>query len=355
MSATATMQRRGVRRGPAPRKFLDASQRRVFKSLKEQRNFDRLTPSDVQPGDPILSGFSVDSAQNSSFVGMELFAVVPVPKDEGSFYKWGQANHLRREDTLRAPGGKYSRSSPSLTKVSFATLERGHEAELDADTRDNADDSLNLDKQHSEYATAKVMLDFEHDAAALVQASGSYASGHTTTLSGTSRWSDLVNSNPIGNVETGKETVRSKIGRYPDTMLMSAAVRSKLVQHSQILGRLTNVQRTGTGDITDALLASIFGVSRIVVASPIEITSPEGATVTYADMWNDTVSLLVTDEPNEGTKNFGVTWSRWGTEVFITEMYYEENKRVYVFRTRAKYDFDVISNISGYAILDTLA
>jgi hypothetical protein len=187
----------------------------------------------------------------------------------------------------------------------------------------------------------------------LAQTSGSYAT--TVTLSGTNQWSNLTASNPIGDVETGKEAIRAKLGRYPDTLFMNAAVRSKLVQHTQIMGRLTNVQRTGTGDITDSLLASIFGVDRILIARPIEITSAEGATDVYADLWNDSVGLVVTDEARQRGRNFGITWSRWGAGIWVTDTYREEDIRSNIYRTRAKYDQDVVSSISGYLIIDTLA
>jgi hypothetical protein len=288
-------------------------------------------------------------------VGQQVFAPMSVDKDAGAFYKWGARSFLTREDVLRAEGGKYTRSNPSLSQVTFSTFERGHEAPLDDDVKNNADSQLALDKEFSGYATSKVALQFEKDAATLAQTSGSYASGHTVTLSGTNQWSDLTNSNPIGNVETGKETIRSKIGRYPDTIVMNAAVRSKLVQHSQIISRLTNVQRTGTGDISDSLLASIFGVNRILVANPIEITSAEGVTDTYADLWNDSVALVVTDEAKQRGRNFGMTWSRYGVGVWTTDTYRDEPIRSTVYRTRAKYDQDVVSSISGYLIIDTLA
>jgi hypothetical protein len=315
----------------------------------------RVTPADVQPGNPVLSGFSVAYMQASGFIAKDVFSIVPVDKDEGSFYKWGSATFLKREDTQRATGGKYNRSNPSLEKVNFATQERGHEAPMDDDVKANADSQLSLDRQFSEYATAKVLLDIENDAQGLLQASGSYASGHTTTLSGTSQWSNLTQSNPIGDVVTGMETIRGKTGRYPDTLVISAAVRAKLVQHSQIIARLVNVQRTGTGDISDDLLASVLGIKRILVANPIEITSAEGATATYADLYSDSAALVITDEPRTGSRNFGVTWSRWGAGLVITENYREDNTRSTIYRSRAKYDQDVISSVSGYLIIDTLA
>jgi len=313
----------------------------------------RIAASDVQPGNPVLSGFSVAYMQDVGMVGQELFKPMAVDKDAGAFYKWGARSFLSREDVLRAEGGKYYRSNPSLSQVTFSTQERGHEAPLDDDVRNNADSQLSLDKEFSGYATSKVALQFEKDAATLAQTSGSYAS--TVTLSGTSQWSNLTASNPIGDVETGKETIRAKVGRYPDTIVMNAAVRSKLVQHSQIIGRLTNVQRTGTGDISDSLLASIFGVNRILIAQPIEITSAEGQTDTYADLWNDNVILAITDEPRQRGRNFGITWSRYGTGIWVTDTYREEAIRSNIYRTRAKYDQDVVSSISGYLIIDALA
>jgi hypothetical protein len=314
----------------------------------------RLTPSDVQPGSPLLTGFSVAYTNNSGFIAKDAIGVFPVTQDKGAFKKWDARSFLSREDTLRAPGGKYYRSNPALTEVTYSTQERGHEAPLDRDTKDNAISQLAIDRTMSEFATAKVLLQLEKDAAALLQTSGSYAS--TVTLSGTGQWSNLTQSNPIGVVQTGKEVIRAKTGRYPDTMTMSASVLSSLVQNAQILARLQGVQRQGTADITLELLGTIFGIKRILVGGPIEITSVEGQADTYADLWNDSVALTISDEPFEMGRNFGVIWSRWGKNLVITDPAYPDDPtRSDIYRSRAKYDFDVISSVSGYLIIDALA
>lgn len=313
----------------------------------------RLTPTDVQPGSPLLTGFSVAYTNNSGWIAKEALGVFPVPTDKGAFKKWDARSFLALEDTLRAPGGKYYRSNPGLTEVTYSTQERGHEAPLDDDTKDNSLTQLQIDKTMSEYATSKVLMKLETDAAALLQTAGSYAS--TVTLSGTGQWSNLTQSDPIGVVQTGKEVIRAKTGRYPDTMTISAAVLSKLVQNAQILSRIQGVQRQGTADITLELLATILGVKRILVGGPISITSAEGQTDTYADLWNDNVALTISDEPFQMGRNFGVIWSRWGTGLMATDTYREENIRSTIYRSRAKYDFDVISSVSGYLIIDALA
>ncbi len=59
-----------------------------------------------------------------------------------------------------------------------------------------------------------------------------------TTLSGVSQWSDYTNSDPIGNVRTGMQTVHSAIHLNPNTLLLGKQVYDKLIDHPAFLERL---------------------------------------------------------------------------------------------------------------------
>jgi hypothetical protein len=76
----------------------------------------------------------------------------------------------------------------------------------------------------------KLLLDLENIIATLAADTTKYASGYTNTLSGTSQWSDYVNSTPLKDIEVAKAAVR-KSGNAPNVLIISDTVFQQLINH----------------------------------------------------------------------------------------------------------------------------
>src|SRR6202042_107558 len=86
----------------------------------------------------------------------------------------------------------------------------------------------------------KILLDLEINVANIALNTASYAGTNSVTLSGTSQWSDPVNSSPINDVETAKSQLR-QIGPKPNGMVIGDPVYAHLRVNNQIVARFANV------------------------------------------------------------------------------------------------------------------
>ncbi|MBK4723429.1 hypothetical protein JJL56_31760 [Azospirillum sp. YIM DDC1] len=82
-------------------------------------------------------------------------------------------------------------------------------------------------------------------------------------------------SDPIGVISKYKDRVAEQTGYEPNTLTLGRATKRVLKQHPDIIGK---IQYTQKGIITDALLAELFEVERILTPSAIYNTAKEGAT-----------------------------------------------------------------------------
>lgn len=110
-----------------------------------------------------------------------------------------------------------------------------------------------------------------------------------TTLSGEGQWSDLLNSNPLGNFREARETVRKAVGMKPNVAIMNDSVAEWLRIHPQILEFVRGKVQPGA-ELLDAELAKALGVERVLIGSALYNEAAEGQTDSLEDIWpNDLI------------------------------------------------------------------
>lgn len=96
------------------------------------------------------------------------------------------------------------------------------------------------------------------------------------------QWSDYVNSDPIEDVEVIKETMLKTTGFLPNTMVLGYQVARKLRRHPDVVDSMRLQMGAGPkAPVSNADLATIFGVDRVFVPQAIKATNVEGATEAY--------------------------------------------------------------------------
>ncbi|MBM3216433.1 hypothetical protein FJZ36_16150 [Candidatus Poribacteria bacterium] len=301
--------------------------------------------------DSVLSNLSVQY-RNGDLIGSRAIPKVLVRKASDKFYEFTQGDWFRndagaRASTTTGPVGGYRLSTQNYntTQYSMATYVADEE-------RDNADEGLDLDRQAVEYCTDKVLMKFEKEAATLLFSAGSYASGHTVTLTGTDQWSD-GGSSPIEDIRAGANVIAGKIGRHPNTLVLGDEVYSKLQDHASVLDRIKYTQK---GIVTPDLLAGLFDVERVLVGRGIENTAAEGVTPSYARLWGKHAALLyVPEQAGLRTLSFAY-WFVWRGYDFATERWRKsDGGNADGFRVRAQWDAKVVSDTAGYLIVNAVA
>lgn len=302
--------------------------------------------------DQVLTQISV-AYPNDGMVAATLFPPVPVGKQSDKYYVFGRENFLP-EDDVRAPGAVAREiQGYSLSTDPYFCVEHALSIPVTDEERKNADSPLSPDRDGAELVTSKIMLGRERVVQTLAQTAGNYASGHTTTLSGTSQWNDYTNSDPIGVLRTGKRTIHGKLFREPNTVVIPYAVMSVLEDHPDFLERIKYSERA---IFSPELLAAILGFARVSVPGVGINTAAFGQAESLAYLWgNDVVMAYVPPRPGLKIPAYGYEFV-WNGQV--VDRWRENPRKSDIIRVSRSYDHKLTAldasdkSIAGYLIID---
>ncbi len=252
--------------------------------------------------DPILTKISL-MITNEEFIHDKILPSVPVAQYKGAIAKYGQ-DHLREFRTQRA-----------IKDMEYNVMEHSVEVPVDYEIKYHDLAEIITDQEYKLY---ELPFDARQDAiAALAEAKSislerdlAFQLGDTSLLTNNATpanlWDDYSNSDPLGDMETAAESIRSKTGRRPNNIVTNAVVLSKLKSHPQFLDKLSGIKRDLTSfEILDIIKAHL-GVKSILVGSSIYVDSKEGQSVTKTDIWNDDFVLyFVPGSASLRTPSFG--------------------------------------------------
>lgn len=315
----------------------------------------QLNLSQVRIIDPVLTSIAQGYKQ-PDFVGGSLFPQVPVSLRAGKVITFGKEDFMLY-NTTRAPGENTRRIQFGYSGSNFALVDYSLEGAVPIEVyQEGANGANGWSIDHMAMAIKKVSaimaLRLEKAQADIARTAATYAASNKTTLSGTSQWSDYTGtSNPIAAVETAKEAIRAATGKRPNTLVMGAAVMAKLRQHPVIVDRL---KYTGRDIATTEILASLFGVDKVVVGDAIYSND---AGTAFTDVWGKDVVLAYTEIASladMGTPTYGYTYNLNGYPI-VEQPYFDRNaKSWFVPVTRA--EAPVIAGAgAGYLITNAVA
>jgi hypothetical protein len=288
------------------------------------------------------------------FIGDQVLPVVSVKQDSGKLAGYGN-NHLRIVNTVYGGRGKAPRfESITRSSDSYYIEDHGLEGMVTAADYRNVEDPYDAEKDETMGLVTVLKLGREKS---LADALGSTSNlTQNTTLSGTSQFSDYVNSDPLGKFKTAQEAVYDGCGAAPDTAVMSWKVANTLSYHPGILEALGfTMNRAGT--LKDAEIASAMKVQRLLVGQPKYNSANLGQSDSLADVWGKNIVFGVM--PTSAQKfqvSLGYQVRRLGETPFQTSKWAHENPRgaTGILVTDA-YD-DLLSNVlAAYLIKDAIA
>lgn len=256
-------------------------------SLRRKRYYTR---EEILKARPTARDVHVDTAMsnisimfhNDEYIADRVFPVVNVQEKSNVYFVFDPASWFRNDIGPRAPGTRARRVDFTISTASYSCLPYALGKSVTDEERANADAALQPDIEATKYVTDKLLLGLEIRVANLVSTSTNWASSSNLT-SGTQWTSD--SSTPTANIITLKTAVRQKIGRYPNTAVMGAAVMERLIDHPEMIDR---IKYTRPGAVlTPDDLAQWFGFQKVLVGSGVTVSTNEGQTDTIADIWPD--------------------------------------------------------------------
>ena len=288
---------------------------------------------------------------NENYVAERFFPIVTVKKDTGKITTYAMDN-LRIVKALRSIGSKTNEVGHSVSIGDHYVLKEYALMELVPDEHmEQAEAPIHPKIDATENITERLLVIKESAMATAVSATATMTSN--TTLSGTDQWSDYTNSDPIGDIKTGKEAVRTASGKKANTLLLSHNAYIELLDHPDIIDRLKYV-KVADKDAAKAALARIFDLDEVIVGDAQYNNSAEGGTDTLAEIW-DKVAIIayIEKRPTLKSRTLGFTYQMKAPR--YVDGWRDEDRRGDYIRVTDKFDQQLIDVNCGYLIKDCVA
>lgn len=284
-----------------------------------------MTPGQARVIDPILTNIA-RGYRNAAFIGFMLFPIVPVGQRGGQIIEFGREDFLLYE-TARAPGANTKRVQYGYFGSPYALEQHALEGMVPFEIMDDARIVPGIDQGTiAIQKTQKTIgLRTEKAQADLATNTANYPATNKAALSGTSMWSDHVNSNPSTDIEYAKEAVRSQIGVAANTVVLGAKVFSKIKQHPKLLDHF---KYTGRDVITADLLAALWEVDRVVVGKAVYANNG-----VMTDIWGNFVVLAYTnisDLSSMGEPSYGYTYQLKNYPI-VEQTYHDRSAKSWIY------------------------
>lgn len=315
------------------------------------------TSSDVHV-DAVLSQLSIAFIQSQdTYVANRVFPSISVAKQSDKYFKYDKGDWFRDEAQLRAPSTPSAGSGYGLTTATYNADVYAFHKDVDDQTRANADDPLNPDRDATQFVTQRMLMRQEIDWSSSFFTTGVW---DTDVVGGTdfTQWSNYTSSDPIEDVETGKATMLNSTGFLPNTLVLSYDAMRQLRNHPDIVDR---IKYTSANTPTEATLASLFGVDRVMTARAIKNSGAEGAADSMGAVHGKNAALYYV-APNPGilTPSAGYQFA-WdgvsdgqGTTVGISRFRMNELRADRI-EAQMAWTYEVVSTDLGYFFSNCVA
>lgn len=226
--------------------------------------------------DAMLTNISVAYLQSQdAYIASKVFPIVPVQKQSDKYWTfpkndWFRDEVRKRADSTESAGGGFTLSTDNY----FCDVWAFHK-DIGAQTLANADAGVDLERNTVQFLTQRMLLRQEIQWVTDFFTTSKWA----TDVTPANLWSDYSASDPIEDIETGKEAILSVTGLFPNTLVVGYQVYRKLKNHPDIIDR---IKYTTAQNVTPQLLARMFEVENFYVAQAIKATNLEGETAAYA-------------------------------------------------------------------------
>ena len=238
--------------------------------------------------------------EQTNFIADRVFPRIPVAKQSDRYFVYSKADWLRTDAQVRGPATESPGSGFDIdnTPTYYAPVYALHK-DVDDQTRANADEPLNLDRDATLYVTEQLLIKRD-----MVWAGSYFTTGKWgLDLQGVAaapganqflQW-DQAASTPIEDITGQAIAIAKNTGRRPNTLVLTPDVFNTLKQHADLIDR---VKYTSGQSLTTAVLANLFEVERVLVAWAVRNTAAEGAAASMSFAVGSKGALLVYSNPN---------------------------------------------------------
>lgn len=243
---------------------------------------------DVPLSNLAISAFNEGVAD---FIADQLFPAVPVGNQSNKYYTIEKDHFLMvpGAGALRAPKTQARRVEFTISSDQYFCQNYALANELSLEDLANADMAIDLRTNSVRLVTAMLRRAQEERIANLVTSATNVGSG--VLLTGTAKWSDFTASDPISDVNTARAFIRSRTGLEANTLVLDFDTMQVLQTHPVLLDHF---KYTAGGLVTEAQMASVFRIPRILVGKAIRNVAPEGQVISNQNIWGNNCLVCYT-------------------------------------------------------------
>jgi len=226
----------------------------------------------------------------TGFISEQILPEISVVQKTGKLGTYG-TDHLRIEAAVTGGRGKYRRvETMTRSTSSYSVDSYGLEGMVTEDDYANVEAPFDAEADETMGLTTLLWVRKEKSLADVLTSTSIIT--QTTTLSGTSQFSDYLNSDPLAKFSTARTTIKSGCGLPPNTAIMSWEVWQQLRYHPQILDSL-GFKQNRPGGLALPELASALEVERVLIGMAMYESADEGQTSSLANIWGKHIVLAV--------------------------------------------------------------
>lgn len=310
--------------------------------------------------DEVLNNLSTAYIQSQeNFIATKVFPVINVDKQTNKYYTfpkaaWFRDDVKRRGDATESAGSGYTLSTDSYSCDVYALhKDIGHL------TLGNFDTPVEPFGGATRFLTQQFLQRMERQWVTDYFGTSIWGTDVTGGSSFT-QWSDEAGSDPIEDIETGKETILKNTGFAANTLILGYQVFRKLKKHPDIVDRM---KYTSSQNITADILARMFEVDRVMVARAIKNTANEGATATM-DFTHGKHALLMYVNPSPGllepSAGYTFSWNRprdnsGASSPVVLSRWYNDDRKAWRIEGEAAWDNKIVATDLGYFFSSAVA
>lgn len=229
--------------------------------------------------DRALTNVSVAYMQGAEvFIADKVFPKIPVQKQSDTFFIYRKEDFFRDEAQERATGTESAGGDYNIDQAPpyFCRVYSFHK-DVDERERANSDDPLNPDRDSTEFVSQKLLIKRE-----ILWASsffrediwGTTITGGTAASTGDNvmQWDNPL-STPVQDIRRLSTRMMENTGYRPNVLVLAPYVYNALLDHQDIIDRIKYTQK---GITSEALLAELFQVDKVVVPYAIQNTEDMG-------------------------------------------------------------------------------
>ncbi len=334
------------------------------------------TAKDLHLVDPILTNLVVGYTVQD-FIADKMFRVVPVPERSATFYKFLKGGWFRNIAGYRGPGSPariagYNVSSDTLSCKEVALAHKVPIESIQEAMRRGVS-AMRPMEVGARFATNAVRLNKEVALSTLVMNSSNWTGSEDVE----GAWANTDSTNTfITDVNTAKENIRKRIGRYPNVLEIEAKTFMKLKEASPILDRIKYMGTQGRpADVTTEALAALFELDEVLIGGTIYSDAEEtlaGTEFNAVDLWEVTATkgsaLLFyrnpSPEPDKEEPSAGYTFQLARNEevpdatgqdlLTVIRRWWESGMKSWMVEASEIFDQEIVMADAGHLFYDTI-